>query len=170
MPADEIEGDRFDLPLLERRLFLLDPPWPQSEVRERHLCRHRSPCYAQEERLPAPFVCTYLAYSRKGSGRPFRFILNHSEAVAANVYLMLYPKDRMQRAMGARPELKRGIRKRLNGINPQTMLDEGRVYGGGLHKLEPKELGKVAAAAIAALCPELAQPQRNRQTAFFQGV
>ena len=107
-------------------------------VSERYLCRHRSPCYAQEDRLPAPFVCTYLACSRKGSGRPFRFILNHSEAVAANVYLMLYPKDRMQRAMGARPELKRGIRKRLNGINPQTMLDEGRVYGGGLHKLEPK--------------------------------
>ena len=35
VPADEIEGDRFGLPLLERRLFLLDPPWPQSEIRER---------------------------------------------------------------------------------------------------------------------------------------
>ena len=69
----------------------------------------------------------------------------------------------MKRGMGARSELKREIRKHLNGINPRTMLDEGRVYGGGLHKLEPKEPGQVAAAAIAALCPELAQPRQTRQ-------
>ena len=35
--------------------------------------------------------------------------------------------DGMKRGMGARSELKREIRKRPNGTNPRTMLDEGRV-------------------------------------------
>ena len=33
----------------------------------------------------------------------------------------------------------------LNNIASEAMLDEGRVYGGGLHKLESKELSKVPA-------------------------
>ena len=41
-----------------------------------------------------------------------------------------------------RPELKRQVWELLNEICPQAMLREGRVYGGGLHKLEPKELGE----------------------------
>lgn len=49
-------------------------------------------------------------------------------------------------------------------MTPEQLLDEGRVYGGGLHKLEPKELANVDAPAIAALLPgfvrgvELIQP------------
>lgn len=38
-------------------------------------------------------------------------------------------------------------------MTPHQLLDEGRVYGGGLHKLEPKELANVDATAIAALLP-----------------
>ena len=41
----------------------------------------------------------------------------------------------------------------LNTIAPEQLLDEGRVYGGGLHKLEPKELANVDASAIAELLP-----------------
>lgn len=39
----------------------------------------------------------------------------------------------------------------LTAMTPQQLLDEERVYGGGLHKLEPKELANVDASAIAAL-------------------
>ena len=97
-----VNGDRKGNPVLERRLFLLDPPWQENEIRERYpklwvyleegkaegiadryLCRHRTLWYTQEYRPRAPFVCTYLGRSDKRNGRPFRFILNNSKATAA---------------------------------------------------------------------------------------
>ncbi len=176
VPDDEIMCDRGGSPLLERRLFLLDPPWMEDEIREqypnlwtylekgkakgtadRYICRHRTMWYTQERRPPAPFVCTYLGRSDKKSGRPFRFILNNSKATAANVYLMLYPREPIEQALLDRPELKRRVWEYLNQISPQTMLGEGRVYGGGLHKLEPKELGNVPANALVELFPACGQ-------------
>ena len=187
VPDDEIKGDQKGNPVLERRLFLLDPPWTENEIKERYpklwayleegkaegiadryLCRHRTLWYTQEYRPPAPFVCTYLGRSDKKSGRPFRFILNSSKATAANVYLMLYPKRPIERAMQDRPQLKRQVWEFLNEISPQAMLGEGRVYGGGLHKLEPKELGNVPAKAIADLLPWWAQPRREKQGEMFE--
>jgi hypothetical protein len=40
---------------------------------------------------------------------------------------------------------------RLRDLPLEAMLREGRVYGGGLHKLEPKELANVSAESIAAI-------------------
>ena len=187
VPDDEIKGDRKGNPALGRRLFLLDPPWTEDETRERYpklwsyleegkakgiadryLCRHRTLWYTQENRPPAPFVCTYLGRSDKKSGRPFRFILNNSNATAANVYLMLYPKESVERALQNNPKLKRQVWEFLNEICPKVMLGEGRVYGGGLHKLEPKELGNVPADAIAELLPESARLQRQQQEELFE--
>ena len=68
-----------------------------------------------------------------------------------NVYLMLYPKEPLGRAIAQSPELKRQVWDFLNGIDSKKILNEGRVYGVGLHKLEPKELGRVPAAALADL-------------------
>ena len=188
VPADEINCDRQGNPVLERRVFLLDPPWAESEIRtrypklwtyleegraegvaDRYLCRHRAVWYTQEDRPAAPFVCTYLGRSNKKRRRPFRFILNNSRATAANVYLMLYPREPIGRALRERPELKRRIWKFLNEIQPETILGEGRVYGGGLHKLEPKELGNVPAEAIAKLLPRSAQWRPPRHVGLFGG-
>lgn len=170
LPHDEVPADAKGNPLVERRLFLVDcrlreadietqypTPFEYLEegksrrVAKRYLCRHRRPWYAQEDRPPAPLVCTYLGRSDTTSGRPFRFILNNSRATAANVYLMLYPKSLLANATAKRPDLMREIWGFLNAISPADLLGEGRVYGGGLHKLEPKELGNVPAERLHEL-------------------
>lgn len=187
VPDDEIMCDCDGNPVLERRLFLLDPPWTEIEIRERYpnlwtyleqgkaegipdryVCRHRAMWYTQEYRPPAPFICTYLGRSDKKNGRPFRFILNNSKATAANVYLMLYPRGPFERAFLDRPELKRQVWEHLNRICPQAMLGQGRVYGGGLHKLEPKELGNVPAEALVKLFPGSARQRPERQAELFE--
>jgi len=182
----EVKADEKGNPILERRLFLLDPPWPEEEIRTRYpklwayleegkaqgvaegyLCRHRKPWYKQENRPPAPFVCTYLGRSDKRNGRPFRFILNNSQATAANVYLMMYPKPPIERVLQNNPELKRQVWTFLNEISAIAMLAEGRVYGGGLHKLEPRELGNVPVRFILDLLPNASVPRRSIQLGLF---
>ena len=168
VPANEVLADEAGHPRLERKLFLLNCRLSEEVVRDRYpklwdyllegreqgipdryTCRHRSPWYAQERRPATPFLCTYIGRSDKKGGRPFRFLLNHSHATAPNVYLMLYPKGGLAKALTTSPQLKFRIWDFLNGIDPDQMLNEGRVYGGGLHKLEPKELGRVPASALA---------------------
>ena len=189
LPESEVMADNLGNPLLERRSFLLDCQLMESDIKQqypslwtyleegrlqgvdqRYLCRHRTIWYTQEKRPPAPFLCTYLGRSDQKNGRPFRFILNHSQATAPNVYLMLYPKNSLARVLQENPALERQVWEILNRICPQTMLDEGRVYGGGLHKLEPKELGNVPEPALADLLVEWLTPsQRHQDSLSNQG-
>lgn len=174
----EVLADQEGNPITEPRLFLLDCALAEEAVRQscpalwkyleegrkrglpdRYLCRHRRPWYSQERRPPAPIVATYMG--RSGVSRsPFRFIRNRSKATAANVYLLMYPKGALLSAVHVRPGLVDGIWAILNRLDPRALLDEGRVYGGGLHKLEPRELANVAASDIAAL---LGLPPRRAQ-------
>jgi len=160
LPDDEIKADEQGWPVLDKQLFLLDPRLSETELEQRYpglkayldtgkvgerpvadgyLCRSRRPWYTQENRPPAPIICTYMGRSRAG-GKPFRFILNHSQATALNTYLMLYPKPALSRFMQDNPDALHTAWKFLNEIDTDELVGHGRVYGGGLHKLEPKEL------------------------------
>jgi adenine-specific DNA-methyltransferase len=89
---------------------------------------------------------------RQGSdGNPFRFFWNESRATAANVYLLLYPKCEMKMALAARPDLYPLIFSHLQGLTGEHLIKEGRVYGGGLHKMEPNELANLPADTVARL-------------------
>ena len=166
--ADEINADSAGFPLLDKRLFLIDCDRSEEEIaREqpalwaylktgiervapRYLCRSRRIWYGQERRPAAPIVCTYLGRSDH-ERRPFRFLLNNSQATATNVYLMLYPQPLLAKQLMLRPDGMRSLWHALNSIDRETLLGNGRVYGGGLHKLEPRELGNVPADKLAAL-------------------
>lgn len=187
LPEDEIHADNNGYPLSERRLFLLDTKLDEAEIRERYpslygyieegkarrvperyLCRHREPWYSQETRLPAPIVCTYLGRGDTKTKRPFRFILNHSRATVANVYLAMYPTPLLTRALYSDPSLLNRIWQALNAMTPDQLLGEGRVYGGGLHKLEPKELARVEATTINLLIPDMKAQGPIRQMEIFE--
>ena len=172
LKEDEVKADRNGFPVIERRLFLLDTKLSEYEIKrhfpslyayledgksrglhERYLCQHRSLWYSQENRPPAPILCTYLGRGGSKRSRPFRFILNSSRATAANVYLAMYPTPLLARLIACDAGLLRRIWNMLNEITLDHLLGEGRVYGGGLHKLEPKELANVPVPGIAALLP-----------------
>jgi hypothetical protein len=181
LPMDEVQADNKVNPAIDRKMFLLSCNLPEKEVKSKHpslwkylqlgieqgvqkgyLCAHRSPWYSQENRPPSPLLCTYMGRQDTGSRRPFRFILNHSKATAPNVYLMLYPKPFLQMVMKERPALLRTVWQALNHISMSTLTGEGRVYGGGLHKLEPKELGNVPAENILAVLEDVPLRRNNQ--------
>lgn len=187
LTKDEIDAEEDGNPIIERRLLLLDTRIPEDEIKsrfpalwryleagkargvhERYLCRHRSPWYVQDKRAPAPIICTYMGRGEAKSGRPpFRFIRNRSCATVANVYLMMYPTRILEGALKRDSALIDRIWQALNAIPPEQLIGEGRVYGGGLHKLEPKELANVNGLAIAGLVPDFRQRPSVRQMGLF---
>ena len=159
-----IEADKDGWPELDRQLALIDCPLTEEVIREKwpkfwnylesgiakgipagFLASRRTPWYSQERRNPAAILCTYMGRSLE---RPFRFILNKSNAIAANVYLLLYPKERVSHWVAEHAE---DVFAKLSTIRPDQFLSEGRVYGGGLHKVEPAELMRVPAHELAEL-------------------
>jgi hypothetical protein len=73
------------------------------------------------------------------------------KGAAPNVYLMLYPQPLLARQLALNPSALRPMWQALNAIERETLLNSGRVYGGGMHKLEPKELANVPVDELAAL-------------------
>jgi len=165
--TDDIVEPRADgAPAVSPQLYLVDCSEPEEKIkaswprfyaylhkgRKEHihasyLASHRAPWYSQEQRPPAPFLCTYMGRSANGK-HPFRFIWNRSDATAHNVYLMLYPKSRLQETLNNHPELAAKVFEALQSVTPGQFISEGRVYGGGLHKVEPKELAQIPARAV----------------------
>ncbi|MBP9663774.1 MAG: Eco57I restriction-modification methylase domain-containing protein [Pyrinomonadaceae bacterium] len=156
-----IESDSNGNPLLESRLYLINCPLGESEVQqdfpalwrylsagkdalaEKYLCKTRKLWYLQEQRKPARFLCTYMGRGGKLDDRPVRFLLNRSNAVVTNSYLMLYPRPFLERILSDDPHTELELWRGLNDISGESLKAEGRVYGGGLHKLEPSELGNL---------------------------
>lgn len=184
LESDVVEAGEDGTPLVLRKLFLLDCSIEEDKIKslypslwnylesgratagKTYICEHRTLWYSQEVRPPAPFVCTYMGRALDTRRKPFRFIHNKSQATAANVYLMLYPKPILEKAFREDPTLAIKVWKFLNTIPSEILLGEGRVYGGGLYKMEPKELANVPADDILNLLP-LINNRPISQAEFF---
>lgn len=166
---NEVFSDSNGQPNLENRYYLLSCTIPEEELieeyphtwsylqsgesatAEKYLCKSRKVWYFQENREATPFLCSYMGRGNEGNASPFRFILNHSNAIATNSYLMMYPKKALKEAILQSPDVLYKVWDALNNITPQDLIDEGRIYGGGLKKIEPRELSYVKCPLLANL-------------------
>jgi hypothetical protein len=179
-----IDGNQDGYPLIEPQLCVIDCDLPEGLLQARHpalweylqtaevlgikdgyLVGKRSPWYKQEQRNPAPFLCTYMG---RGSDQkqPFRFIWNRSQAIGTNLYLMLYPKNGLARMLRQHPDRAADVFALLGRVTGYELRGEGRVYGGGLNKIEPSELARISAAAFVERWPELTSTIQ-RQVGLF---
>ncbi|MHB1155494.1 MAG: Eco57I restriction-modification methylase domain-containing protein [Phycisphaerales bacterium] len=170
----EINPDKDGYPLIDPQLCVIDCDLSEDVLKQRHptfwkylqtadalgimngyLIGKRAPWYRQEQRKPAPFLCTYMGRGTNEK-HPFRFILNRSHAIATNLYLMLYPKPALADMLRKYPQRTQDVHEILRRVTGHELRGEGRVYGGGLHKIEPRELGRIRAKEFADRWPQLA--------------
>ncbi len=183
----EIQGDSSGNPKIESPLFLLNCNLPASDIQEKfpalyqylesgrktvgegYLCKSRKAWYFQEVRTPPPILCTYIGRTNEFGKAPFRFILNESNAIATNSYLLLYPTHALERFIRKDPRIVRKLWEGLKSLPPSSLLDEGRVYGGGMHKLEPKELSNVDVSEIVLkVIPEFKIETSDQEVMLLQ--
>ncbi|MDT8390005.1 MAG: XamI family restriction endonuclease [Lentisphaeria bacterium] len=150
------------LPDIENAKFLLDCRLPPEQIKTdykglweylqkgeddgvatAYICAHRKYWYLQEYRPPPMFFATYMSRSRSGEKNPFRFFLNFSNAIATNVFLFLYPKPALLAAIDSKTERMREMLDLFSSLSREYIVEGGRTYGGGLHKLEPRELANL---------------------------
>jgi adenine-specific DNA-methyltransferase len=174
LASDVIESNADGSPRVSPEHYLLDCQLPEWQVEERHpelwgylrkgvesgvsagyLCSRRTPWYSQENRPPAPFVVPYMGRGRGGQS-PFRFIRNRSRATAANVYLLMYPRGPFAERLSD-PHRLDAVHSALRQLGG-AVAEGGRVYGGGLLKVEP---GELAALPAAGLLDAIGGPQRR---------
>jgi SAM-dependent methyltransferase len=96
-----------------------------------YVARHRSPWWSVRLFPPAPILVTYMAR------RPPAFVRNRAAARHLNIAHGVYPREPM--STSALDSLAAALRAAAHGA-------AGRVYAGGLMKLEPREIERMRIA------------------------
>lgn len=117
-----------------------------------YICSHRTPWYDCKIGKPAPILVPYMG-RYTSTNNPFLFVNNIGNCYATNAYLLLFPHMQFENALRDNDQRER-IVSVLNQLGAEEIISRGRVYGGGLYKLEPKELMSVPADALYDILQE----------------
>ncbi len=132
---------------------------------ERYLTGHRKPWYRLERRLPSAIILTYMS-----NGNP-RFILNEANVITLNAFHCVYPGKNM---IGNTEKIKALLSYLNSSVFRSVLPHLGRIYAGGLLKIEPGEakklpvididdLSKDALTNLARLFDELRKQYRENR-------
>lgn len=157
-----IDADGEGEPKIEKRRYLLSLDVPPDEVKRRFprayqylqegeragvpsgsLCKMRKLWYQQEKRDPPRYLISYMGRANPATGQSVRFFLNRSKGIVTNGFICLYPKPFLVDLLRGRPDREAELLACLNAIPPGHVEAAGRQYGGGLKKIEPRELSMV---------------------------
>jgi adenine-specific DNA-methyltransferase len=176
LDGDIVERQADGYPLLEDQLCVLDcglseevisEKYPRlmdylndgrhQGILERYLVARRPIWYKQEQRLPAPFLCTYMG--REHSDKPaLRFIWNKSDAIATNTYLMLYPRPSLLRLLRDHDGVAYDVFNLLKEASLHSVRQFSRSHAGGLLKIEPSGLSEVWLPPLPPSLSNLVEP------------
>jgi len=114
-------------------------------IHKRYLTQAREVWYFQERKQVAPIVFTYM--SRKNP----RFVYNKAEALTLNTLHTIHPVEAIAKD---KVKLKALLCYLNSGVCADLLRRTGRVYGGGLVKLEPREVESLSAIDLEKLSNE----------------
>jgi len=77
---------------------------------------------------------------------------------------MLYPTKGLATMLRCHPNRAADVFALLGQVTGHELRGEGRVYGGGLNKIEPSELGRVSAVPLVNRWTELGESVRRLET------
>lgn len=154
-----IDADDQGEPQIEKRRYLLSLDAQPEEVERRYprayqylregeragvpsggLCKMRKLWYQQEKREPPQYLVSYMGRANPVTGQSVRFFLNRSKGIATNGFICLYPRPFLVDLLSGRPDRETELLACLNAVPPGHVDAAGRQYGGGLKKIEPREL------------------------------
>ena len=160
LKCDIVKTNDLGYPMINNPLFLLNCKLPIEEAKKhtklwnylqtglentatKYLCKNRKVWFWQEQRQPSLFLCSYMGRGSEERKTPFRFILNWSNAIVTNSYLILYPNDQLKKILESNHQFINIVWQALQEIESNAFTCEARIYGGGLEKIEPRELANV---------------------------
>jgi adenine-specific DNA methylase len=135
----------------------------KKEINKRYLTRARDLWYSQEKKTPAPIVFTYMSREKP------RFVYNEAAALTLNT---LHTIHLIRSVLDDKRKLKALLCYLNSRICRSFLRRTGRVYGGGLVKLEPREVENLPVidienvaekdvSRLASLFDELCQASRE---------